>query len=303
MKTRQSFVFTFLFLLIGCGLRQVENHTDAGFDNEITLIQVQPNQNQRLVVSHSESAPNSNSFQVTYQEIDAAGKSQLSKVLELTEILDSSAVYRGLHPVSFGSMLFGFVLLIGQDEIGEMQGFLFVWNGAHWHYDAATKVLLNNLTAESDVDARLEKVFPYNGLNKSVRLMAAQDIQSAKQVLGDVFFPEVRVSSAHAEEFLLIAKLDTGSASVFLLEQFADGLNIHRLPSPMDSTIPLACKPLEASIKKCGANAVTSLSIVYNCQSPIHNQGGTEVNLFENHNNSWILQSQSMCDQNNKTDK
>lgn len=188
MKACQSFVFTFLFLLIGCDLRQVENHTDPGLDDEITLMQVQPNQNQRLVVSNSEPSPDSSSFQITYQEIEAVGKSQLPKVLALTDILDSSAVYRGLHPVSFGSMIFGFVFLIGQDEIGEMQGFLFVWNGANWHYDAATKVLLNNLTAESDVDVRLEKVFPHNGLSNSLMLMTVQDIQSAKQVLGDVFF-------------------------------------------------------------------------------------------------------------------
>lgn len=111
------------------------------------------------------------------------------------------------------------------------------------------------------------------------------------------------MSSEHAEEFLVIARMDTGSASVFLLEQFAEGLNVHRLPSPIDSAIPLTCRPLEATIKKCGANAVTSLSIVYNCQSPTHNQGEIEVSLFENHNNSWLLQSQSMCDQNNKTDE
>lgn len=301
-KAYQSFVFSLLFLLVGCDLRHGEKYSKPVFGNEIKLVQVQPDQHQRLVASFTPGA-DSYSFQITYQQIGVTGETQAPQVLALEEIVDPSAVYRGLHPVSFGSMLFGFVLLVGQGDVGEMQGLLFVWNGTNWHYDAATRVLLNNLTAASDVDIRLEKVFPYNGLSSSIQLMTVQDLQSARQELGDVFFPEVKVSSQHGEQLLILAKVDTGSASVFLLDQSADELHVHRLPSPMDSAIPQTCKPLEAAVKKCGVNDITSLSIVYNCQGPAHNQGETEVNRFENNNNAWTLQRQSTCDQKSDTDK
>ena len=280
----------------------MSTHADSGFDGDVMLVQVSPNQSQRLMVSNSKSNSDPSSFQIMYQQVDIAGKSQAPKTLQLKDVLDFSAVYRGVHPVSFNGMLSGFVLLVGQDDVGEMQGFLFVWNGTAWHHEPATNVLLTNLTAQSDVDVRLDKVFPYNGLGESVKLMTVQNVDSAKQVLGDVFFPEVRVSSQSESDMLVLAKVDTGSAAVFLLESSATGLTVHRLPSPMDSAAPLACRPLKASLRKCGVNEVASLSIAYNCQSATQNQGEAEIDLFEKHKNVWVLknQLQPMCDQKNR---
>lgn len=302
MKINQSFVLIVLLLLVSCKLRQNEGDVNHGFGDEIILVQVQTDQNQRLIVDLP-NPTNSDSFQINYQQLEAVGKAQDFEKLDLGEVLSPSSVYRGLHPVSFGSVLFGFVLLASEDDGNEMQGFLFVWNGTSWHYDEKSRVLLNNLTDENEVDSRLDKVFPHNGLSSSVKLIPVKDLQSAREKLGDVFFPEVSVVSKHETEMLILAKMDTGSESVFLLEPFVGGFNVHRLPSPMDSGIPQTCRPLEAGIKQCGVNALTSLSIVYTCQSPVHNQSEKEVNIFESQNESWILQSQSSCDNQNETDK
>ncbi|WP_334118180.1 hypothetical protein [Limnobacter sp.] len=296
MKISQSFVLIAVLFLSGCNLRQDEGHVDRVFGNEVTLVQVQPDQEQRIVVD-LENRASTGPIQIIYQQLDAVGEVQESKKLELGEVLNTSAVYRGLHPVSFGSVLFGFVLLASQDDGNEMQGFLFVWNGTSWHYDPKTRVLLDNLTDANEVDGRLGKVFPHNGLSSSIKLMTVKDLQFAREMLGDVFFPETRVVSKHGKELLILTKMDTGSESVFLLEQFAGGMNVYRLPSPMDSVIPQTCRPVEAGIKQCGVNAVTSLSMVYNCQSPVHNQSENEANIFESQNESWVLQSQTSCDQ------